>query len=313
MRIVYLGTPEIAVPPLDALVEAGFDVGLVITAPERRRGRGSATSPTPVGERAAQLGIPVIHDVAELADGTTAFGFDVGVVVAFGEIIRKPVLDALPMVNLHFSLLPRWRGAAPVERAILEGDAETGVCVMAVERGLDTGGVFARAVIPIGARATADELRTQLTAIGSRLLVKTLGTAADRPEGLGEPEPQVGDVTYAHKLGPEDFHLDWTSSAASLDRIIRVGPGWCDFRGARFRVHAAQPFEGPASNVEGGTEDVSGTVEPGEFVQLPGRRIAARCGDGLLELMVVQAAGKAAQPAAAWASGARLGPEDRLS
>ena len=138
MRLVYLGTPEMAVPPLRALVAAGHDVALVITRADRRRGRGGATSPSPVKAAAVELGVPVSHDV----DDVLTAGAELGVVVAFGRIIKPHVLAALPMVNVHFSLLPRWRGAAPVERALLAGDTETGVCIMDVEEGLDTGGVL---------------------------------------------------------------------------------------------------------------------------------------------------------------------------
>ena len=135
-RLVYLGNPEVAVAPLTALHEAGHEVALVVTSPDRRRGRRSAPTPTPVGARAMELGIPVAHDLAAVADS----GADLGVVVAYGRIIPVDVLARVPMVNLHFSLLPRWRGAAPVERALLAGDPTTGVCLMAVAEGLDVGG-----------------------------------------------------------------------------------------------------------------------------------------------------------------------------
>ena len=145
-RLVYLGTPDLAVPPLRALHAEGFDIALVVTRADKRRGRGGTLVPSPVKAAAIELGIPVTANVDDVLDA----GADLGVVVAFGRIIKPHVLEAVPMVNLHFSLLPRWRGAAPVERAILAGDAETGVCVMAVEEGLDTGGVYRSATVPIG-------------------------------------------------------------------------------------------------------------------------------------------------------------------
>ncbi|MGN6694095.1 MAG: methionyl-tRNA formyltransferase, partial [Aquihabitans sp.] len=188
--MVFLGTPAMAVPPLRALHAAGFEIALVVTGPPKRRGRGGTTTPTPVGLEALALGLPVSHEVTD----ATTVGADIGVVVAFGQIIRRPVLEALPMVNLHFSLLPRWRGAAPVERAILAGDERTGVCVMAVEEGLDTGGVYARSELAIRQTNTAAELAEQLTAAGSSLLVDALQA------GLGAPEPQGGEPTYAHQL-----------------------------------------------------------------------------------------------------------------
>lgn len=230
MRLVYLGTPAMAVPPLESLVAAGHEVVLVISGADKRRGRGGRTSPSPVKAAARELGIGVSHDV----DDAIAAGADLGVVVAFGRLITPHVLAELPMVNLHFSLLPRWRGAAPVERALLAGDEMTGVCVMAVEEGLDTGGVHAVEQVPIGPTATADDLRTTLTSVGARLLVETL----DR--GLGDPEPQIGTPTYAAKIDPAELRIDWGAPAAQTDRLIRVGGAWTTFRGARFKIHAAE-------------------------------------------------------------------------
>ncbi len=234
MRLVYLGTPEMAVPPLEALVEAGHDVALVITRVDKRRGRGSDTSPSPVKAAARRLGIEVSHEV----DDVLTVGADLGVVVAFGHIIKPHVLDAVPMVNLHFSLLPRWRGAAPVERALLAGDDMTGVCVMGVEEGLDTGGVYARAEVPITDTTTADDLRSELVARGTRLLVDTL------EHGLGDPEPQVGTPTYAAKIDTAELRIDWDRPVAEIDRLIRLGGAWTTFRGARFKIHAAEIVDG---------------------------------------------------------------------
>jgi methionyl-tRNA formyltransferase len=218
-----------AVPPLEALVADGHDVLLVVTRVDKRRGRGSATSPSPVKAAAERLGLPVSHDVDEVM----SVGAELGVVVAFGKIIKPHVLAALPMVNLHFSLLPRWRGAAPVERALLAGDEVTGVGVMAVEEGLDTGGVYAEVEVPIGPDTTADELRAELVAVGSDLLVRTL---ADR---LGTPIEQVGSPTYASKIDTDELRIDWTRPAAEIHRLIRVGGAWTTFRGERFKIHAA--------------------------------------------------------------------------
>jgi methionyl-tRNA formyltransferase len=278
-RIVFLGTPEMAVAPLAALCDAGFDVALVITGPDKRRGRRAEPTPTPVKLEALHRGIPVSHD---LADATTV-GADLGVVVAYGKILPRHLLEALPMVNLHFSLLPRWRGAAPVERAILAGDERTGVCVMAVEEGLDTGGVYAVEGIAIRRTGTAEELAAQLTAVGSRLLVDTLRA------GLADPEPQVGETTYAAKLGPADLELHWDRPAVELDRIVRVGGAWTTFRGRRLKVHRARPLP---------NEPVTGA--PGE---LHGDRVAT--GAGVLQLVGVQPEGKARTPFASWANGAR--------
>lgn len=230
MRLVYLGTPAIAVPPLEALVVAGHNVALVVTGADKRRGRGNDTSPSPVKQAATRLGIPVSHTV----DDVLGVGAELGVVVAFGHLIKPHVLEQLPMVNLHFSLLPRWRGAAPVERALLAGDTVTGVCVMAVEEGLDTGGVYARVKVPIGPSVTLDELRQQLVDAGTQLLIDTLAN------GLAGAEPQQGEATYASKIDPAELRIDWTRSAAEIDRLVRIGGAWTTFRGSRIKINEAR-------------------------------------------------------------------------
>ena len=164
---------------------------------------------SPVKAAAVELGLPVSHSV----DDVLAVDADLGVVVAFGQLIKPHVLEALPMVNVHFSLLPRWRGAAPVERALLAGDEQTGVCLMRLEAGLDTGPVYRRATVPIGPSITADELRVELVEVGSRLLVDELHS------GLGVPEPQAGEPTYAAKIRPEELKIDWMRSTGG-DRPI---------------------------------------------------------------------------------------------
>jgi methionyl-tRNA formyltransferase len=186
-RLVFLGTPAFAAEPLRALVDAGHEVALVVSQPDKRRGRGGKLVPSPVKQAALDLGLPV----ADRVDDTLDAGADLGVVAAFGRLIKPHVLERLPMVNLHFSLLPRWRGAAPVERAILAGDERTGVDLMVVEEGLDTGGIYDRAEVDIGPDETADELRARLAALGSSLLLRNLA------DGLGTPRPQEGEPTYA--------------------------------------------------------------------------------------------------------------------
>jgi methionyl-tRNA formyltransferase len=286
-RLVYLGTPAEAVPPLRALVAAGFDVALVVSRPDAKRGRGRAVTPSPVKQAALDLGLPV----ASTVDAATEVVADLGVVVAYGRIIGPAVLEALPMVNLHFSLLPRWRGAAPVERAILAGDERTGVCVMAVEEGLDTGGVYAREEMVIGPDETADELRARLVDVGTGLLVDTL-TA-----GLGRPVPQTGEVTYAEKLQPDDRRLDWARPAVELHRVVRVGGATTTFRGRALKVWRAR-----SSVSTSGPEGPPGT--------LAGTAVATV--DGALELIEVQPEGRARMAAAAWVNGVRPTPNDRL-
>lgn len=300
MRLVFLGTPQMAVPPLRALHAAGHDIALVVTRADVRRGRGNRTSPSPVKAAATELEIPVSHDV----DDVLATNAELGVVVAYGRIIKPHVLDAMPMVNLHFSLLPRWRGAAPVERALLAGDDETGVCVMAVEEGLDTGGVYARASVPIGPTTTADDLRAQLVDEGARLLLGVLDEAAD---GLPEPEPQDGEVTYAAKIDPSELELRWGNDGVALLRLVRVGGAYTTFRGERFKVHEADLLD--AADIAGAPTG-AGAV-PGDLVDRKHGVVAA--GDGAaLQLQRVQPAGK---PSMAWrdfANGARPHPGERF-
>lgn len=270
---MFLGTPEMAVPPLRALVAGGFEVELVVTRPDRRRGRGGELSPSPVKAVAIEFGLPVSTDV----DDVIAVGADLGVVVAFGRIIKPHVLAALSMVNLHFSLLPRWRGAAPVERALLAGDEVTGVAVMEVAEGLDTGGIYAERSVPIRSDDTADDLRRRLVEVGSELLVETLSA------GLGEPRRQSGEVTYAEKIQAAELEIDWTRTSAEIDRLVRLGGAWTLFRGKRLKVWAVTgPTDGPT----------------------------VATGDGSLVLVEVQPEGKAKMAADAWANGAQPRAQD---
>jgi methionyl-tRNA formyltransferase len=229
-RVAFLGTPELAATTLRAVHGAGYDVPIVVSAPDRRRGRGGATSPSPVKAAALELGLPVTAD----PDDVVGAGATIGVVVAYGRLIKPHLLAAMPFVNLHFSLLPRWRGAAPVERAILSGDERTGVCLMEVTEGLDEGGVFARAETEVDDKSLG-QLRDELIGLGNRLLLDALR------DGFGEPEPQVGEPVYAHKLTPADRHLDWSRPADDLLRVVRLGDAWTTFRGKRVRILEATP------------------------------------------------------------------------
>lgn len=286
-RLVYLGTPSMAVRPLEALVQGGFDVALVVTGEDKRRGRGSTLLPSAVKEAALALGVPVSHRVED----ALAVDADLGVVVAFGRLIRRPVLERLAMVNVHFSLLPRWRGAAPVERALLSGDTETGTCLMQLEEGLDTGPVFDVRRIPIRERATADELRRELVELGTEQLVSSLRA------GLRSPRAQVGETTYAAKLAPLDFRLDFDQPAEVLDRLVRVGGAWTTWRGKRLRVLAATPLGSKPAG-----------ASPGELVV-----DSVACGGSwLLRLDTVQPEGRAPMAASAWLHGARPAAGERL-
>jgi len=277
---VYLGTPHMAVPPLQALVAAGFDIAAVVTRSDTRRGRGSAVTPSPVKAVALELGLPVMHRVDDVLD----LGAELGVVVAFGQLIRPHALAVLPMVNLHFSLLPRWRGAAPVERALLAGDERTGVCLMQLEEGLDTGPVHACVEVAISSDDTGDSLRQRLVEVGTALLVDQLRA------GLGTPVPQSGEPTYAAKLTSDDLRLDFSQPAEVRHRQVRLGGAWTTFRGKRLKVLAADLVDPTAT----GDELVDGPLggPPGGTV-------------GGLRLTRVQPEGKGSMAYRDFANGAR--------
>ena len=278
MRLAYLGTPEMAVPPLDALIAAGHEVLLVVTRPDARRGRRAAVTGSPVKIRAEELGIPVSHSAEDVIALAQQEQLDVAVVVAFGEILRPRLLAELNFINLHFSLLPRWRGAAPVERALLAGDPVTGVCVMQIEEGLDTGGVYACTEVPIGPETTAGELRASLVAAGSELLVQTLAT------GLTTPAPQTGEATIAKKISTQDLRIDWSLPVEQIHRLIRVGGAWTTFRGARIKIHAAHLLD----------EDCT----------------AGRVGLARLQITRLQPEGKPQMDMSAWRNGVHLASDE---
>lgn len=241
MKIVYLGTPEMAVPPLQALHAAGHEIMLVVTRVDKKRGRGSALSPSPVKAAALELGIPVSHEPDDVL-GAVADGAALGVVVAYGRLIKPHILDEIPMINAHFSLLPRWRGAAPVERALLAGDGLTGVDIMRLEEGLDTGGIYAETVVPISRTATAAELRTELVDAACELLVKTLSEPLD--VWIDSAATQIGDTVYAAKFTKDEFEINWAQPIEQIDRLIRVGGAWTTFRNKRLKIHAADLVDG---------------------------------------------------------------------
>ncbi len=295
-RVAFLGSPEAAARCLTALVDAGHDVVVVVTEPDKRRGRGTATSATPVKQLATSLGLPVTDRVDAVVDA----GADLGVVVAFGRLIRPPVLERLLIVNLHFSLLPRWRGAAPVERAILAGDEATGVCLMQLDEGLDTGPVYARVETPIDPTETAQELRDRLAELGSALLVDRL---TGGPSGLGTPVPQSGEPTYAAKISPAELRIDWSRRAIEIDRLVRVGRAWTTFRGGRLIVWKSSLSSGQDQGQLEAVEELPSGSLAGDLV---------RCGDGWLRIVTVQAEGRQRQDAGSWMRGARIGSAEAL-
>lgn len=285
MRIAFFGTPDAAVPALRALVDAGHDVEMVITRPDRRRGRGGELSHSPVHIAASELDLRVGHALADLE------GVDVerAVVVAYGAMIPERLLERIPMLNVHFSILPRWRGAAPVERAILAGDEETGVTIMTLEPELDTGPVHLVRRVPVDAK-TAAELTDELAREGAAALIEVLAS----PALLAKPEPQHGPTLYAEKLRAETFHLEPTMTRDLFLRTVRLGRAFTIVAGRRLRILAAHTVPTPTG--------VAGTM-------LVGAGWVALClSDGVVELDEVQSEGNRSMSGSAWWLGARLDP-----
>ena len=279
-------------------MDAGHEIALCVTRPDRRRGRGNTVTPSPVKQAALELGLEVSHSLEDVATA----GVELAVVVAYGRIIPAALLEQVPMVNLHFSLLPRWRGAAPVERAILAGDAETGVCLMKVEAGLDTGPVYAHVVVPVTDDMYLDPLRDRLVEAGCALLIASLATGV---AGLPTPIEQEGEPTIASKVTTEDLHLDWAQSAEQLHRVVRLGRAWTTFRGQRLGVLRASPVE-PAAGASSG-ETPEAAALPGTLV---GRVVTA--GMGALMLEAVQPESRKPMSADDWARGVRPSVGERL-
>lgn len=278
MKVIFMGTPEFSVPVLNALHQT-HEIVAVYCQPPRPAGRGKADRPTPVHARALELGLPVRHPVSlrseDAAKDFAALGADVAVVVAYGLILPQTILDAphFGCLNIHASLLPRWRGAAPIHRAIMSGDAETGICIMQMEAGLDTGPVLLRESTPIGPDETTADLHDRLSAMGSRMIVQAL---ADLPL---ESAPQFEQgVTYAAKIDKAEARIDWTRPAIEVDRLIRglsPFPGaWCDAAGERVKLLRSRLAQGSG--------------KPGQV--LNGLTIA--CGEGAVEVTLAQREGK---------------------
>src|SRR6056297_244530 len=247
MRVIFMGTPDFSVPVLDALVEAGHEVVAVYCQPPRPAGRGKKDRPSPVQARAEVLGLPIRHPKslkgAEEQAAFAALGADVAVVVAYGLILPQPVLDAPAhgCLNIHASLLPRWRGAAPIHRAVMARDAETGVCIMQMEAGLDTGPVLLRSATPIGATETTGEVHDRLSALGAEAVVEALGKLDSLTP---ESQPNEG-VTYAKKIDKSEARVDWTRPAAEVDAHIpglSPFPGaWTEHEGERLKLLLSEP------------------------------------------------------------------------
>ena len=288
-RVVYFGTPEVAVAPLQALCRAGHEVALVVTRPPKRRGRRQAPTPSPVEHAAGDLGLETTYDVED-AIGVEA---DLGVVVAYGEYIPEEVFERRRTVNLHFSQLPRWRGAAPVERAILAGDSESGVCLIDIAPEIDTGAVYRRASTGIAPHETADELRARLCELGIGLLLEALAA------GFGDPVPQSGEMTWADKIEPGELRIDWSAPAGHVLRLVRVGGAWTVYGGRRLKILEAELATGAdAPGAAGTIWQVSGSGNSSGVQVVTGR--------GVLRLLTVQSEGRAAVSARDWINGARI-------
>ena len=297
MRIVFMGTPDFSVPVLEALVDAGHDVVAVYAQPPRPAGRGKKDRPSPVQARAEALGLPVYHPVslktAAAQEAFAAHDADVAVVVAYGLLLPQAILD-MPRhgcLNIHASLLPRWRGAAPIHRAIMAGDAQTGVCIMQMEAGLDTGPVLLREALDIAPAETTGALHDRLSHLGARLIVKTL---AQLPDLTPQAQPEEG-VTYAAKIDKAEARVNWDQPAQAVaNHICGLSPfpgAWCDVAGERVKLLAAEVASGAG---------VPGTV-------IDGFTIA--CREGAVRITRAQRQGKKAMDAQDVLRGLNLGAQ----
>lgn len=304
MRVVFAGTPEFAALALRAIADAGHDIPLVLTQPDRPAGRGMALQPSPVKRLAQELGIAVQQPPSLRDEGAQArlreAGAEVMVVAAYGLILPQAVLD-LPRfgcINIHASLLPRWRGAAPIQRAILAGDAETGVCIMQMEAGLDTGPVLLRGSTPIAADDTAASLHDRLAALGAKLAVDCLA----RLPLPAEAQPETG-VTYAAKLDKAEARIDWSRPAALVDRQVR----------AFNPVPGAQTQLGETAIKIWKAIPVEGTGAPGEILAADRGGVVVACGEGALRIGELQKAGGKRLAAAQFLAGMPIVAGERFA
>lgn len=292
MRIAFAGTPVFAATALRALLDAGFEIAMVLTQPDRPAGRGLKAAPSPVKELGSAAGLEVwqppslrTDDAAARLHGT---GAQVLVVAAYGLILPVPVLDAFPLgcVNIHASLLPRWRGAAPIQRAILAGDTETGISIMRMEQGLDTGPVYSTHATPISDEDSAGTLHDRLAALGGRCIVEAL-PQIERGELRAQAQPEAG-VTYAHKIAKEEADIDWTRAAIDIHRQVR----------------AFNPAPGAFTHLNGEALKIwkavlaAGNGRPGQVIECTQDAVVVACGQGAIAMTELQKAGSRRMSAA---------------
>ena len=294
-KVIFAGTPDFAATALRAIAEAGFDIPLVLTQPDRPKGRGMKLQASPVKETALELGFQVAQPESLKSESAQemlrAAEADIMVVAAYGLLLPQAVLD-IPRhgcLNIHASLLPRWRGAAPIQRAIEAGDSETGICIMQMDAGLDTGAVISRHPCPILPNDNAQALHDKLVEIGARAIVADLQHYSQRNS---QPQPEHG-ITYAHKLSKADAQIDWSQPAEAIERRIRafnpVPGAWCDYHGKPLKIWAAQAY--PANGAAG------------SVLQADKNGIQVACGSGSLLIQTIQPAGSARMEAAAFLAG----------
>jgi methionyl-tRNA formyltransferase len=298
LRLIFMGTPDFAVPTLEALAARGHEIAAVYSRAPKPAGRGMASRPTPVAEAAMRRGLPVLTPTtlrtAEAQQTFRAHGADAAVVVAYGMILPQAILDAAPRgcFNVHASLLPRWRGAAPINRAVMAGDAQSGITVMKMDAGLDTGDMALIERLPIEADMTAGDLHDRLSAIGGGLMVRALDALEDGTLAL-TPQPDDG-VTYAAKIDKGETRIDWSRPAQAVhDHIRGLSPfpgAWFEMDGVRVKALRSQCVAGPRG-VPGTARDDALTIA---------------CGDGAVRLLQVQRAGKQPMAAADFLRGTAL-------
>ncbi len=302
LRVAFMGTPDFAVPSLSELISSGYDVARVYSQPPRRAGRGKHLAKSPVHKFAEIMGIPVHTPekfrLSSVIDDFEALDVDVGCVVAYGQILPQRALEApvYGCLNLHGSLLPRWRGAAPVQRAIMAGDKTTGVQIMQMAKGLDTGDILLSETVPIERADTSGTLSDRLSRIGADMWPRALAALA---RGGLTPTPQTGEAVYAHKIEKSEARIDWSRPASELDCHIRglaPFPGaWCEIGGQRVKVHLAHAEDGH-----------------GKLGTILDDNLLVACGEGALRLMQVQPAGKSKMSAEEFLRGSPIKPHTQL-